>query len=708
MPERRIYDAKGNVVGTEPEVKTRKIYSPEGNIIGTIPIEEKLLGGELSGIRATTESDEARGIIDKLIRPGLTIAGAGIVGGITKSPFTARLAGELAGGFVGSELGQMLEQITNRPETAVNPVPIMGNALIESGINAAITPAMRMASKLAVKPTSPFANRVEQGFYSKMFPTYNAPEDVAALMEYAPELKPTVGQATGSPLAKFLEGAFNRRELLTRSREQGQKVLDRITRFRRELGGATTSLEPIPQDYFGQTAGEIIERNRELLKGKEKLAYSTADSIADQNAMELDVITKYNKISIPETSATPGKVIPGLGLGNISREVSVPVVEKVRMTPVFVSNTNDVIAQEGIKLDEMFSDSYINKLPDWVANRYKQVKQAFDSFTKPVKAIIDGQEVELKARGFDKVRELRTQIGKTIFQKSEANWTNQERILGKMYKSLTQDLEFSIPTWKNGKTALEALDKAHKLTVEKYSVFNDMVMGTVRRNRTTPAYPTTMLEPAYKSKDIAREIKSAMANLDPEDTTILKSGYFENLISKGYNKAEQKLYQDKILDELLDVDSPAQVIFNQGERNRLVTFFRALRPLGAKDTQSGIVALRIREAGLVMTLGGGLTGLLARGYVTSGLSAGVTGIGIITGARAMSQALLKPETAFYATKLLRLAPGTPEANFASRMVLRALKGTQVMVDVPRVGIFPATIQDDGKIKPLDLGLKKVP
>ena len=643
------------------------------------------IGSWVTGISPTppVNISEAR---EKLgsIRTGLTVGGS-LAGGL----FGGGVPGSFAGGLAGSTLGQIGEEALQK-EPQYNPLAILPQAGAEAAVNEALGLGFKGVQAIGRKTVDPLFSKLKGTLLRRMFPTTTLPEDVLALQQY-PELEPSVGQATGSSLANLLEGGFQSRAKLAKEQRQQGIVSGLVRELREDFTGNVPALSPVAQREFGAAAQDVIIANKKALEREVKSAYTIFDEIAEQN-----------KIIVREVT----------GKEETYGFLKTPVVRKVterKIAPVYVPNTLAVAGQEADEISKIFGKSNMESLPPFLATKYARAKAAIDDFLKPTEIVTGGKIQKIALRDVITARKAKSELGKLLFNKAETNWTPEERILGKLYKSLEQDIDMSVSTWTRGSEAQLALQKGAELTTRLKTVFNKDLMSKVWQTRVhgsklgpnVDLTKTFLRSPAgevfksgYGSYEKATEILEA---LGPAEARIMKGGYFEHVFEKAVDTAKKEFYPDKIINEITDVNSAANAILNDTERRRLVTFARALRPISAKDPTTGQVALRIREAGLALTLSSGLVSSAVLGAVTTGVITGTTGLGIVLSAKQMSKALMNPESAKAAMRLPKIRPYTPESKAASKTLLWALRGTQVVLEIPDFGQVSAYINQQGKV-----------
>lgn len=639
-----------------------------------------------------------KGILSNLIGGAVTApieVGKGLLNlqnGGELSPLTTTLggmAGGTPGAFVGSVAGQAAEQMVQGHKP--NPLGIIGNALGDVGANYLLDKGMRSGANAFREfqnqraSGQPLSEAVKESTFKTLFPTHTQEVDTAAIAGYQDKFKPTVGQATGSPFANFIEGAFAKTKKLARQKEQSEAVTSEIDRLRKTITG---SKKPTSESQRGETAQNLILSNRSDVRSREKAAYDLTQNIKNKNVVDIEEVV--------------GKKSTGIIDPNTGQPMEALETKTRSIAPVELNQTVGFAVADKLRLDDIFNETKLQSLPPFLQRRYSQAKQALDDVLRPVNIIdSNGQPSEVAGlRDYDTAVKARSEIGKIVFDKPEVNYTDQDRILLRIYNSLGKDIENSVKKWPNGGGDMQlALSEANKITRQKFETFNTRVMGAVKRNRTESAYPSEFYDKAFKNQDSAREFLTALGDDKPAKKE-MAGAYFETLLKDAVNTADGKFYPDKIIHALKDIDSPAKVVFTARQQSTLENFARAVRVISDKDSGAGQVALRIREGSFALNAASGLLTAAGEQALTSGTKRSLLGTAILIGARPISNTLLNEKNAALATRLTKIKPDTPEAKFAARALLLSMKGEQVKLNIPNVGIFDATINNEGKVQPL--------
>jgi hypothetical protein len=204
--------------------------------------------------------------------------------------------------------------------------------------------------------------------------------------------------------------------------------------------------------------------------------------------------------------------------------------------------------------------------------------------------------------------------------------------------------------------------------------------------------PSKFFEKAFNNIDEAKRLKKDLSMVSSQEAEVAGAAYYENLMERARDKAKRTYNPNTVINDLLDNDSPARVFLHAKQRDALIQFNRQLQNIGSSQK----TALKIDDGNLALSMTAGL--LTAGRHAAWSKSLGMLeGAAIILGAP-IARALMNQKNAKLAIRLTKVKPDSPEAKFASRALLLAMKGQQVRLQIPNAGIFNASINEQGRIE----------
>lgn len=273
------------------------------------------------------------------------------------------------------------------------------------------------------------------GILRKAFPIEQLPEDVAALGQYSEQLKPTVGQSTGSNLAQFLENVSGKGAKKAREIEQQTKLIpDLLEQTRFKVTGIKTP-----------TGAELFKEKALPLRNIEDVAFDKIRDNAKNN-------TQLFRMPVGEK--------PSGILGPDGKPIMVPeFVEKSLGGPINTQSATGFAYKLKPGIDQLYKE-----LPDSMREKLFLLKQTVDKLTNGSEVITqEGQHFN----SFETIKDLRSKIGalaedqalKKIYQTRETGG------LSKLASLLGDDIQDSITTWKvNPQQSLQDLKTANLAT----------------------------------------------------------------------------------------------------------------------------------------------------------------------------------------------------------------------------------------------------
>lgn len=506
-------------------------------------------------------------------------------------------------------------------------------------------------------------------------------------------LNPTVGQATGSKAANFLENNFAGGPKLKIQGEQGKLLQSRADEISRSLGSKLDSGQQGPTLSGAPTTATGLQA-RTALEGN--LAKSTAIEKAAYKKFETDHLAK-NSISfnapIGEEEASglldaQGQPVPG----------KQTTQQQVIQGPIYHTNSTIQAAKIKPTLDKLMEGADFQTLDPYQQADLKNLKTSVDRLTNGTSVMQNGQEIHVSVMDYNTAATMKSMLNKDYG--GVINKNLQEGGLSSLAKTLDSDIDESVARWNDGKQALSDLNTAHSATALKRGTFRNEIQTkmysrtggpTSQLDTRIPGDPSKVFTDAYQSPEKADRLIKAMG---PDNAGFIKGDYFDNqLRPKVFGTSGDEFNPKAAIDELNDPNSVTRNIYSSYERNSMLRFFKAANVVSPSDVSSSH-ALAFKTGTFALTLGTSAAKVIFGGGLTGGAETAAVGIGLEIGANSFTKnVLLNPRNAELASRLVKLPPTSDEAQAASKMLLKGLRGVQLTV-----GGKPATVQESGKVK----------
>ena len=170
-------------------------------------------------------------------------------------------------------------------------------------------------------------------------------------------------------------------------------------------------------------------------------------------------------------------------------------------------------------------------------------------------------------------------------------------------------------------------------------------------------------------------------------------------LKQGWSKAG-KFDPDAVLAELNDgknSDVYGEAL-KSGTKQNLQEFLETAKDMQGDSTSGGHLISMIKRAPVLalpgMALGSAAGGALGHGFIGATVGAGM---GITLGESAISKLMANPEIAKLTIQAMKTSSSTQQAGIMSKVILNALRGTEVLVTTPE-GQEKAVVGENGQIQ----------
>lgn len=186
------------------------------------------------------------------------------------------------------------------------------------------------------------------------------------------------------------------------------------------------------------------------------------------------------------------------------------------------------------------------------------------------------------------------------------------------------------------------------------------------------------------------QTRALAGSLGTKGKALLKGNYWDNTVAdKVFDPVSKRFNADWLIKEANDPNSIMKAIYSPDELRGMQKFARGIQAVSPDLSESGRVALGIRNGVAILNI--------ARGKIAPGLKLEV-GFNVFG-----KNILLNPRNAAIAARLPKIPPDSAEAVFGQRVLLKALgaAGVTGMVRLADGTSKPVQITEGGKFKDLE-------
>jgi hypothetical protein len=448
-------------------------------------------------------------------------------------------------------------------------------------------------------------------------------------------------------------------------------------------------VSPGPTQQSGVPSRSTTEYGADAIK-------SIKGSLAKSEAVEKKAFNNFRTNHVEPNTEKLTKLV-GYEQGKIvdpktGEAPLIPKFEEVEVKgPIYTANTQ-VLAQKVMpKLDEFMKGETFQQLPPNMQTKYTNLYATIKDLATPFEAVDKtGHPVQIPIKEWETLKEVRTQINDMVGGKP--NPTFPQAGLKLVADELKKDIDLSIGSlWRNGPEAEKALAIANKATQFKKQVFTKEIdklqYGSYEDGKLDTRIsgdPSEVFKAAYKSPEKAARLMKA---LGPNNQGYMKGDYFDNvLMNKGFGSNYSKFNPSAIVTELENPNSVSRTILNADERNNVLRFARAAKNMG--DEQAKLSSLSFLNGKFNINLG------IAASRATTGSS--IPARVVIGGLQLMEAVRDNKAMVDIGSRLIKIRPDSAEAQNASKLFLRGLRGAEVVLNINGED-RPATIGDNGKV-----------
>src|ERR1700741_547495 len=667
--------------------RDKKSTTPTSSVSGTAPIPSRFRefgDTSLTGLTNPTQrvdiGPELEGKFQKeegsILKTGANALP--VIGGIAGTPFGP--GGTAIGSGLGAGLNTFIQGGSNIDalrDAIITGGAAYGGAKMTGGMPGIIGPAA--VNTLLNKG----ASEANKGLYELQHPeTKSQPEE-------------SFGSQTIDLLADFglnLAGNVAGQKISNRINKRGELPPERLE----SVAGQTREqiVSPGPPKAEGIPSKSTVEYG----KGAQK---AIRGHLGQAEAIEKKAWDTFRDTHVKPNTETVPKLV-GFEEGNINdidpntgQARLVPKIEHVEVKgPIYTPNTLQLAGKVLPKLDEFMKGETFQQLPPMMQTKYAKLYATMKDLATPFESgDKNGHPVQIPVKEWETLKDVRTDINRLVSGKPTPNFPEAQ--LKKIAESLGEDIDLSIATlWKNGPAAERALAVANKATEFKKSTFTKEIdrklYGTYERgqlDKRLEGDPSRVFKDAYKSPEKAERLMKAMGK---GNESYIKGDYFDNvLMDKGFGQNYSKFNPQNIIDDLENPNSVSRVILNADERNNVLRFARASKTMGEANSNT---SLNFINGKFVINLG------IAATKAISGIN--LPARVAISGIQLMEAVKDSKTLTDIASRLIKIRPDSAEAQAASKLLLRGLRGIEVSLGVGTEE-RRATISDNGSIKILE-------
>lgn len=501
---------------------------------------------------------------------------------------------------------------------------------------------------------------------------------------------PSVGQATGSTMAKFAESTVAKGAKLEREAAQQAEIPEKLAIERSKI----LTVPKQSTESLGGAAQPGLLAHKAELKDVENLAFKTFRENAPVN--EFDVVSGYTQ---PQRTG----VLDQFGKEVITPPQPIHSLKSVE-APVLLFKAQSFAKRIKPSIDSMFTGEAWEQTPPIVQSTMLRIKSTVDDLARGTDIIKeDGTISNLPLKEWSTVKEFRTLINSKEAKESFKNL--EEGGLTHLANLAGRDIENSAKDWDaadvlaglaGGHSA--RLAKANQATKILHTVFNNEVLKNSMFKKGDVfdlQDPSQIFKRAYKSPEATRRLMTAL----PEDSReLMRADYFDNVLMKGFRNEGARTYSpDKVINELSDINSVSRELFTSSERNAWIDVMRAVRSVAPSETNNKAFWFRGGQFLLSFT-GAGAASLIAGGFRT-GVAVGAAGLtAMVISNEGVKHLFFNPQVARMAAGLVKTPAGAAGTAFAQKQIMRVLRGTQVVLNLPNGDTETGTVQDNGTVK----------
>ena len=525
----------------------------------------------------------------------------------------------------------------------------------------------------------------------KVFPRSSEvlPADTAAAATSG-DLQRSTGQITGNSTASKLE------------QTHGGKVAADLADQQRAATSA--KLDDLKKQFVPNGIPDNV--NGILQK---KLAENYFDAENAKNQQYSDFQTNHvekNTIPVVTEKANPNYTPPGPVPTNAAdwtaykqaQATNTPTIQQIEhlQGPVFLHETLPLATDLKTKLDNFKAGSEYQSLPELAKQQFNNISSTVNNLVQPTKTIFQGKEVDLPVADYEKVKLLRSAIGKKLGNISQFGLP--DKMLSDIKTSLGNDLQNSVKNyWGNGQQASSDLADANASHAALRQLFNPDLKGKIfsgnsnlSKSGANMADPTSLIDDVGKSPVIAKQF---MDGLGPQNAQLAKGAVLGKLIEGATNTANNAFSADSVINQL---EAPGyRELFSASDRANIINTMRQFRTMNPGDLNSKVGYIQNMAFHMALPAAGALAGNLSGHMITGALAGGMLEVGLGQFARRI---LLDPKYARIAAQLPYAKAGSAQAGLLQTQLMQALKGTTVGVVLNNGQKVPAQVDNNGKLQ----------